>query len=89
MPKHETENAFYWITGEETTVWWWNLVSLYNVTRKKERKIFIKKFYEKWDLETSSRPFSIRKKFLFKKESEEVCLLIGMNIDSVAIAYVI
>ena len=64
MPRHETQNTYYWITWEVNTVWWWNLASSCNITKK---KIFIKKYYKKCGLETSSRPFPIFKESSVKK----------------------
>ena len=51
--------------------------------------IYIKKFYEKCDLETSSRLFLIFKESSAKKEPEEVSLLIWANFDKFAITYLI
>ena len=60
MHKHETRNVFSWINWEINTAWWWNLTSLCKITKEN----FIKNFYEKWDLETSSKLF-----LLFKESS--------------------
>ena len=53
-----------------------------------KRKLFIQKFYEKWTLETSSRPFLIFKESSpCEKESEEVYMLIWTNFDCFSITY--
>ena len=50
---------------------------------------FIKKFYEKCGLETSSRPFFNFQRILCQHEFVEVCMLIWINFDSCAITYLI
>ena len=53
-----------------------------------KRNFFIKKLYKKYGLETSSRLFNFQT-ILGKKESEEVCVLIWTDFDSVANTYLI
>ena len=48
----------------------------------------MKKFYEKCDLKTSSKPFNFQR-ILCKKESEEACMLIWTNFNNFAIPHII
>ena len=54
-----------------------------------QNNFFIKKFYEKCDLETSSRFFLIFQKFSVKEDSVKVSMLIWTNFDRFAITYLI
>ena len=54
-----------------------------------QNNFFIKKFYEKYGLETSSRSFLIFKESFVKKDSVEVSMLIWPNFDRFAITYLI
>ena len=35
MPKPKTRDKFYWMTYEINAVGWWNLASLYHITKEK------------------------------------------------------
>ena len=35
MPKPKTRDKFYWMTYEVNAVSWWNLASLYHITKEK------------------------------------------------------
>ena len=35
MPKPKTRDKFYWMTYEVNAVGWWNLASLYHITKEK------------------------------------------------------
>ena len=53
-----------------------------------KRNFFIKKFYEKCDLEKFQALFNFQKN-VYKKESGEVSVLIWTNFDSLADIYLI
>ena len=78
MPKHETWNTFYWITWEVNTIWWWNLVSLCNITKE---NFLSKNSMKIWP----GNYFLVLLNFqriLCKMESEEVYVVIWTNFDS-------
>ena len=47
----------------------------------------MKKLYQRYGMETSSRPFLIFKESSVKKESEDISVLIWTKFDSFAITY--
>ena len=51
--------------------------------------LFIKKIYEKCDLETSSRPFLILRESSVKKDSVKASMLIWTYFDRFTITYLI
>ena len=84
MPKHETQNILLNNLGGKCS-----LVMKFDQFMQYYKIIFfIKKFYEKCGLETSSRPFLIFKESS-KKDSVKVSMLIWTNFDRFAITYLI
>ena len=68
----------------------WSLVMKFGQFMQYDKIIFfIKKLYEKFGLETSSRPYLISKESSVKKDSVEVSMLIMTNFDRFAITYLI
>ena len=44
-PKREARNTFYCITWEVNTIWWWNLASLCNITKKNFYQKLLRKMW--------------------------------------------
>ena len=85
MPKHETRNILLNNLGRKHS-----LVMKFGQFMQYHKIIFfIKKFYEKCGLETSSRPFFNFQEILCKKYSVEVSMLIWTYFDRFAITYII
>ena len=82
IPKQETQNAFYSITGELNTIWQQN--SLCNISKQK-----LSKYYKKSVTCKLASDFINFQKILCKYESEEVFMMNWINFDGFAIIYFI